>query len=209
MNSFKEKFKIAKILASLFTHSSTPEEEKNYRAWLDENPEHQKIADRILNKETYEENSRLIKSFSSQKAWEKVYPLLGGNQSGTVFSWKKSLKYAALILLLLVPASYFIYHWISEETISDITPGTLGGELILSDGKSFNLSDNNLPENAVRAFVIDSKGINYHSRQQTASKRNPKHTTHIAGDGMPYHAFRRHKGTSQCGNPADLSGLFQ
>jgi len=51
MNSFKEKFKIAKILASLFTHSSTPEEEKNYRAWLDENPEHQKIADRILNKE--------------------------------------------------------------------------------------------------------------------------------------------------------------
>ena len=128
---------------------------------MDENPEHQKIADRILNKETYEENSRLIKSFSSQKAWEKVYPLLGGNQSGTVFSWKKSLKYAALILLLLVPASYFIYHWISEETISDITPGTLGGELILSDGKSFNLSDNNFPENAVRAFVIDSKGINY------------------------------------------------
>ena len=161
MNSCKEKLKIAKILASLFTHSSTPEEEKNYRAWLDENPEHQKIADRILNKETYEENSRLIKSFSSQKAWEKVYPLLGGNQSGTVFSWKKSLKYAALILLLLVPASYFIYHWISEETISDITPGTLGGELILSDGKSFNLSDNNFPENAVRAFVIDSKGINY------------------------------------------------
>ena len=50
MNSFKEKFKIAKILASLFTHSSTPEEKKNYHAWLDENPEHQKIADRILNK---------------------------------------------------------------------------------------------------------------------------------------------------------------
>ncbi len=161
MNSFKENFRIAKFLASLFTHSAIPEEEKAYREWINENPEHQKLAKRILNKETYEENSRLIKSFSSQKAWEKVYPLLGGNQSGTVFSWKKSLKYAALILLLLVPASYFIYHWISEETISDITPGTLGGELILSDGKSFNLSDNNLPENAVRAFVIDSKGINY------------------------------------------------
>lgn len=161
MESFKEKFKIAKVLASIFTHSSTLEENESYHKWINENPEHQKIADRILNKETYEENSRLIKSFSSQKAWEKVYPLLGGNQSGTVFSWKKSLKYAALILLLLVPASYFIYHWISEETISDITPGTLGGELILSDGKSFNLSDNNLPENAVKAFVIDSKGINY------------------------------------------------
>ena len=34
MNSFKEKFKIAKILASLFTHSSTPEEEKNVHGWM-------------------------------------------------------------------------------------------------------------------------------------------------------------------------------
>ena len=90
MNSFKEKFKIAKILASLFTHSSTPEEEKNYRAWLDENPEHQKIADRILNKETYEENSRLIKSFSSQKAWDRIYPLLGGEKTSCFFVEKES-----------------------------------------------------------------------------------------------------------------------
>ena len=34
MNSFKEKFKIAKILASLFTHSSTPEEENLNSATL-------------------------------------------------------------------------------------------------------------------------------------------------------------------------------
>jgi len=162
MNSFKEKFKIAKILASLFTHSSTPEEEKAYRTWLDENPEHQKIADRILNKETYEENSQLIKSFSSQKAWDRISPLLGDRKSINLFSWKKSLKYAALILLLIIPASYLTYTWITEESISDITPGKLGGELTLSDGKTFDLSDNILlPENAAKVFVIDSKGINY------------------------------------------------
>ena len=68
MNSFKEKFKIAKILASLFTHSSIPEEEKAYREWINKNPEHQKLAKRILNEETYEKNTQLIKSFSSQKA---------------------------------------------------------------------------------------------------------------------------------------------
>jgi len=162
MNSFKEKFKIAKILASLFTHSSTPEEEKAYRTWLDENPEHQKIADRILNKETYEENSQLIKSFSSQKAWDRISPLLGDRKSINLFSWKKSRKYAALILLLIIPASYLTYTWITEESISDITPGKLGGELTLSDGKTFDLSDNILlPENAAKVFVIDSKGINY------------------------------------------------
>lgn len=176
MNSFKEKFKIAKILASLFTHSSTPEEEKNYRAWLDENPEHQKIADRILNKETYEENSRLIKSFSSQKAWEKVYPLLGGNQSGIVFSWKRSLKYAALLLLLLIPISYLIYNWVAGEPIGEITPGTHGGELTLSNGNTFNLFENVLPEGATEVFIIDSKGINYQTPANKPKVKEIKNT---------------------------------
>lgn len=176
MSSFKEKFKIAKILASLFTHSSTPEEEKNYHAWLDENPEHQKIADRILNKETYEENSRLIKSFSSQKAWEKVYPLLGNNQSRMVFSWKRSLKYAALILLLIIPASFLIYNWAIGEQIGEITPGTHGGELTLSNGNTFNLFENILPEGATEVFIIDSKGINYQTPANKPKVKEIKNT---------------------------------
>lgn len=176
MNSFKEKFKIAKILASLFTHSSTPEEEKNYHAWLDENPEHQKIADRILNKETYEENSRLIKSFSSQKAWEKIYPLLGNNQSRMVFSWKRSLKYAALILLLIIPASFLIYNWAIGEQIGEITPGTHGGELTLSNGNTFNLFENVLPEGATEVFIIDSKGINYQTPANKPKVKEIKNT---------------------------------
>ena len=176
MNSFKEKFKIAKILASLFTHSSTPEEEKNYHAWLDENLEHQKIADRILNKETYEENSRLIKSFSSQKAWEKVYPLLGNNQSRMVFSWKRSRKYAALILLLIIPASFLIYNWAIGEQIGEITPGTHGGELTLSNGNTFNLFENVLPEGATEVFIIDSKGINYQTPANKPKVKEIKNT---------------------------------
>ncbi|MFV0323386.1 MAG: FecR family protein [Bacteroides xylanisolvens] len=196
MNSFKEKFKIAKILASLFTHSSTPEEEKNYHAWLDENPEHQKIADRILNKETYEKNSRSIKSFSSQKAWEKVYPLLGGNQSGIVFSWKRSLKYAALILLLIIPASFLIYNWTVGEQIGEITPGTRGGEITLSNGNTLRIPDGVFPEGATEVFVIDSKGINYQTpanKPQVKEIKNTLRTLHgmechiVLSDGTKVH----------------------
>ena len=176
MNSFKEKFKIAKILASLFTHSSTPEEEKNYHAWLDENPEHQKIADRILNKETYEENSRLIKSFSSQKAWDRIYPLLGGEKTSGFLSWKRSLKYAALLLLLLIPISYLIYNWVAGEPIGEITPGTHGGELTLSNGNTFNLFENVLPEGATEVFIIDSKGINYQTPANKPKVKEIKNT---------------------------------
>lgn len=163
MHSLKEKLKIAKILASLFTHSPTPEEEKDFRKWIDENPEHQKIADRILNQENYEENTRLMKSFPSQKAWEKIYPLLGGGKSSALFSWRKQLKYAALILLLMLPASYLIYNWVAGEPISEITPGTRGGEVTLSDGNTFKIPDGVLPEGATEVFMIDSKGINYHT----------------------------------------------
>lgn len=196
MNSFKEKFKIAKILASLFTHSSTPEEEKNYHAWLDENPEHQKIADRILNKETYEENSRLIKSFSSQKAWEKVYPLLGNNQSRMTFSWKRSLKYAALILLLIIPASFLIYNWAIGEQIGEIMPGTRGGEIILSNGNTLRIPEGVFPEGATEVFVIDSKGINYQTsanKPQVKEIKNTLRTLHgmechiVLSDGTKVH----------------------
>ena len=176
MNSFKENFRIAKFLASLFTHSSIPEEEKAYREWVNENPEHQKLADRILNEEVYEKNTQLIKSFSSSKAWDKIYPLLGGEKSFGRLSWRKSLKYAALILLLIIPVSYLIYNWIAGEPIGEITPGTHGGELTLSNGNTFNLFDNVPPEGATEVFIIDSKGINYQTPANKPKVKEIKNT---------------------------------
>lgn len=157
MESFKEKFKIAKVLASIFTHSSTLEENESYHKWINENPEHQKIADRILNQRTYEEHSLLIKSFSSQKAWEKIYPLLNGEKAPNLFLWKRSMRYAALILLLMIPASYPIYKWISEELISEINPGTHGGEVTLSNGTTFKIPEGALPEGQARCLSLIPK----------------------------------------------------
>ena len=176
MNSFKEKFKIAKILASLFTHSSIPEEEKAYREWINKNPEHQKLAKRILNGETYEKNAQLIKSFSSQKAWDRIYPLLGGEKTSGFLSWNRSLKYAALLLLLLIPISYLIYNWVAGEPIGEITPGTHGGELTLSNGNTFNLFENVLPEGVIKVFIIDSKGINYQTPANKPKVKEIKNT---------------------------------
>ena len=186
MESFKEKFKIAKVLASIFTHSSTLEENESYHKWINENPEHQKIADRILNQRTYEEHSLLIKSFSSQKAWEKIYPLLKGEKAPNLFLWKRSMRYAALILLLMIPVSYPIYKWISEEPISEINPGTHGGEVTLSNGTTFKIPEGALPEGTSKMFIIDSKGINYQmptNKPQIKEIKNTLQTLH----GMECH----------------------
>lgn len=176
MNSFRDKFKIAKVLASLFTHSATPDEEKAYRIWLDESPEHRKMAERILNQDAYEKNSLLMKSFPSQQAWEKIYPLLGEEKPARRFSWRRSLKYAALILLLLLPASYLIYNWVGEEPIDVIAPGVSGGEVVLSNGNTLRIPDGALPEGATEIFIIDPKGINYHTPDNKPQVKEFKNT---------------------------------
>lgn len=181
MSPFKERLKIAKALASIFTHSSTPDEDESYQKWIDENPEHQKIANHILNQKTYEEHSQLIKSFSSQKAWDKIYPLLNGKKTPIVSLWKRSLKYAALILLLIMPAIYPIYSWLSEEPISEIMPGVHGGEITLSNGSTFRIPESTLPEGTAEMFIIDSKGINYQmpaNKPQIQEIKNTLHTLH-------------------------------
>lgn len=51
----------------------------------------------------------------------------------------------------------------TEEPISEITPGISGGEVTLSNGSTFKIPSGILPESASRFFNIDSQGINYHS----------------------------------------------
>lgn len=161
MHSFKDKLKIAKALASIFTHSATPNEEQIYRDWLGENPANQEIANRILSKETYEKNYLLIKSFPSQQAWEEIYPLLGEEKPVRCFPWRTSLKYTAFILLLVIPISYLLYNWTAEEPIDIIAPGVRCGEVILGNGNTLHIPDGVLPEGMTKVFIIDNKGINY------------------------------------------------
>lgn len=198
MNSFKDKFKIAKVLASLFTHSAIPEEEKTYRAWLEESPEHEKLAERILNKETYERNNRLMKDFPSQQGWEKIFPLLGEESSFHRFSLKRALKYAAIILLLVIPSSYLIYNWtqVAEEPFDVIAPGVRGGEVILSNGNTLRIPDDFLPEGATEIFIIDSLKISYHTpanKPLAVEQKNVLRTLHgmeysiILSDGTSIH----------------------
>ena len=129
-----------------------------------------------MNGETYEKNAQLIKSFSSQKAWDRIYPLLGGEKTSGFLSWNRSLKYAALLLLLLIPISYLIYNWVAGEPIGEITPGTHGGELTLSNGNTFNLFENVLPEGVTKVFIIDSKGINYQTPANKPKVKEIKNT---------------------------------
>ena len=186
MNSFKEKFKIAKILASLFTHSSTPEEEKMYKEWIEGHPQNSELGTRILNQENYEHNNRLLQQFPPHNAWKRIKPLLDNRQIKIRPTWARASKYAAVILFILLPTFLLIYNKVTEKSISEIAPGVHDGEVTLSNGNTFKLSDHSLPEGAVKVFTIDTEGINYQTpsnKPQVKEMRNTLRTLH----GMECH----------------------
>lgn len=163
MKSFKDTFRIAKVLASLFTRSITPGEENDYQDWIAKRPENEEIAKQVLDPTNYEKNKQLLSEFPTREAWEKITPLLGENYSINPF-WKKGWLYAAIIILLLVPASYLIYHnSIATDEFEEIAPGRKGADLILADGNTLNISLDayNKLEHSMQVFIINKEGINY------------------------------------------------
>lgn len=163
MKSFKDTFRIAKVLASLFTRSTTPGEENDYQDWIAKSPENEEIAKQVLDPTNYEKNKQLLSEFPTREAWEEITPLLGENYSINPF-WKKGWLYAAIIILLLVPASYLIYHnSIATDEFEEIAPGRKGADLILADGNTLNISLDayNKLEHSMQVFIINKEGINY------------------------------------------------
>ena len=180
VNPITEIYKIARRLAAVFAHTATPEEEAEHRAWIDESPENKQLADRILNKDRYEAYSRRRKDFSSQEAWNRVSPQLGtAEPKRYFFSRDKYMKYAALVLLLLVSVSVLTCLWMGGNRIADIAPGTQGGELTLSDGSVYDIGYLAVPERAARTFVVKDGELNYQvptNKPQVKEILNTLHT---------------------------------
>lgn len=189
MDLFSKCHEIATRLAALFTHSATSEEEAEHRAWMAESEAHRKLARRILDRDHYEANRRLCMQFSPHEAWNKVFPLLGTSQTGrSLFAFRKTLKYVALVLLLVLPLSVFVYRWMDDDRISDIAPGTQGGELTLANGHTYSLSDKTIPEHAGRSCIFSGNELNYKiatNKPQANSLFNTLRTL----SGMEYHVI--------------------
>ncbi|MDR0893321.1 MAG: DUF4974 domain-containing protein [Mediterranea sp.] len=127
-----DNFKIAAILAALFTQPKVSEREEHIlHEWISQRLGRQKLSERILDEAHFEKNEEEIRQFSSEEAWTKVSPSLEGTQLPPHFSWKKEgWKIAATILLLLIPASYFVCSGLTET-----------GDTIATEAKSYSLPD--------------------------------------------------------------------
>ena len=180
MGLTKKHFKIAEILAALFTGSQTEKDQREFDEWVKERENNKVFADKLLDPNRYEENRRALRKFQAKEVWNKIDARLG-EPTKKIPLWKNVVRYAAVVLVLL---SVGVYFWLDRSGVKEITPvmyqisaGTTGARLILGDGSTVDIIEDRtieLEEADGTTIVTDSAGIDYSAitAKDTAEIRN-------------------------------------
>ena len=180
MGLTKKHFKIAEILAALFTGSQTEKDQREFDEWVKERENNKVFADKLLDPNRYEENRRALRKFQAKEVWNKIDARLG-EPTKKIPLWKNVVRYAAVVLVLL---SVGVYFWLDRSGVKEITPvmyqisaGTTGTRLILGDGSTVDIIKDRtieLEEADGTTIVTDSAGIDYSAitAKDTAEIRN-------------------------------------
>lgn len=180
MGLMKKHFKIAEILAALFTGSQTEKDQLEFDEWVKEQEDNKAFADKLLDPNRYEENRRALRKFQAKEVWNKIDARLG-EPTKKIPLWKNVVRYAAVVLVLL---SVGVYFWLDRSGVKEVTPvmyqisaGTTGARLILGDGSTVDIIKDRtieLEEADGTTIVTDSAGIDYSAitAKDTAEIRN-------------------------------------
>ena len=180
MGLTKKHFKVAEILAALFTGSQTEKDQLEFDEWVKEQEDNKAFADKLLDPNRYEENRRALRKFQAKEVWNKIDARLG-EPTKKIPLWKNVVRYAAVVLVLL---SVGVYFWLDRSGVKEVTPvmyqisaGTTGARLILGDGSTVDIIKDRtieLEEADGTTIVTDSAGIDYSAitAKDTAEIRN-------------------------------------
>lgn len=173
MGLTRKHFKIAEILAALFTGSQNEQDEREFEAWVEENEGHKDFADRLLDVGRYEENRKALAKFQVKDAWNEIDKRLG-TTARRIFPWKTVISSAAAVLVLLSVGMYYWWSGAEEKELSkmsvmyQIAAGTTGARLTLANGRTVDVVRDRaieLEEVDGTKIVTDSVGIDYSAKE--------------------------------------------
>ncbi|SIN65625.1 FecR family protein [Chitinophaga niabensis] len=164
----REYFRISELMAAFSTGSQTEEDEKELQLWLQEDERNQRLWERLMNRETYEENNRLSGKFPANEAWAKIEASLDNDSKVRKMKpWRNIMKYAAILLGVL---SVGTLYWWNQSTVKSpiaeqqIPAGSVGAKLTLGNGRVVDISKNNsleITETDGTRIATDSGNIDY------------------------------------------------
>lgn len=172
MGASKKHFKIAEILAAIWTNSSTEEEKKKYALWEKKN---RRLAKDIFKSENYDEFTSTMMRFDRKEGWHifqenRKTKVWKSSQRKSVNRFHAIFKYAAIGVIFIACGVFFRLNYPSDKKLEQsvfayqIKAGTTGARLTLADEKTLNITKDQvfmMKETDGTLIVTDSTGINY------------------------------------------------
>jgi len=146
MSTTKAHIKISKLIYKEKTDLLNESESDILNAWKHESEENRSLYERLVQDLDLDSKKKEYNQIDSEQAWKKLEPQLKAETKvRTLF--KEFVRYAAILILPLAIGGYLVYNAIdSVETydevwVDNITPGTQKATLILSNGETIDLED--------------------------------------------------------------------
>ncbi|MDY4044133.1 MAG: FecR domain-containing protein [Marinifilaceae bacterium] len=162
----RRNLRITELLAKFFMGTREAGEEEELRDWIGGDGQREAFVKRMLNKENFEENEKMLARFSGKEGWQEVRGRVVGHKIG----WsRKLIRYAAVLVLVFMAGA--AYWWLAsgEDEVRQpvrrqIMAGGTGARLTTGNGEVFDIVRNqqfSLREEDGTAIRTDSTGTSY------------------------------------------------
>jgi len=182
-------FPIAEVIVKKISGELSPGEEDFFNAWINASPRNQDLFNRITDAQNLKERNRLVREIDTAQAWGRYFQTIKHQKKEHYF---RVWRYAAafLVPVMLMTILYFYLQRDREDNKvvqqEQILPGSRNSLLVLGNGKSINLQENNLlsieEEDGTR-IVNDKKCLSYHQAESEVKGEAPKNTLIIPKGG--------------------------
>lgn len=141
-------------------------EEEELRDWIGGDEQREAFVKRMLDKENFEENEKMLARFSGKEGWQEVRGRVVGHKIG----WsRKLIRYAAVLVLVFMAGA--AYWWLASGEDEEPQPvrrqimaGGTGARLTTGNGEVFDIVRDqqfSLREEDGTAIRTDSTGTSY------------------------------------------------
>lgn len=171
-------FHIADLIVKQIRGTLTPDEQTELDTWISEDPEHKKLFQRATDPKNQLSRLEVYTMFDKEKVWAALEDELFPTRT-MQFSAKRFLRYAAAILLplLVAGAAYLFLLKPSPTALAEldevILPGSQKAMLILSDGGTVTLGDEQAPGEIIEGGTTirnEQKMLDYFTNEQGGSR---------------------------------------
>ncbi len=188
MKKIQDIIKVAGLIAKNISNQINSEEKETLYFWKDRSEKNKKLYDKITDWDNFQERNQTYKQFDTEKAWGKFSQKI--NKPTYRIRVLSVLKYAAAIAIPLILGGIIFYNLNKQNDntheIASISPGTQNAIIVLDNGKTINLEDEQLNQLVEKdgSIIRNEKGeLSYLNVKSKRAKKQLQNTLIVPRGG--------------------------